>query len=81
MDMNDLPESLSAVVLNFCQEKLPGAGFLSVHGNITVIADTTTTVAFFSRKLQDASGKCTVSTSNSEMFFPSASSPGFRNWV
>ena len=54
----DLPDALSDVVLKFCQENIKYTGHLSVHGSVTVIADITTTVSFFSKTLpQEHSGK------------------------
>ena len=53
MDSKDLPEALSAAVLQFCQDHVQYTGHLSVHGSITLIADSTTTIGFFSKALPE----------------------------
>ena len=56
MNVDDLPEALSAAVLRFCEENIQYDGHLSIHGSLTLIADSATTVAFFSKKLKEDSG-------------------------
>ena len=51
MGIKDLPDHVSAAVLQFCQENLEYSGHLSVHGSITVVADTETTITLISKKL------------------------------
>ena len=57
MELNDLPEALSTAVLQFCQENLRYEGSISVHGNVTVVANAHTAVSFFSKKLGGSTGR------------------------
>ena len=57
MGIKDLPDHVSAAVFKFCQENLEYSGHLSVHGSITVVADTETTITLISKKLILQSGK------------------------
>ena len=61
MTTNNLPANLSAAVLQFCQENIDYTGHLSIHGNVTVIADLVTTVAFFSKNLCSDEGDYKIS--------------------
>ena len=56
MGIKDLPDHVSAAVLQFCQENLEYSGHLSVHGSITVVADTETTITLISKNLSIKKG-------------------------
>ena len=53
MDLRELPDKLSSAVVHFCRENITFKGHLDLHGNITVIANGITTVAFFSKRVQE----------------------------
>ena len=51
MDLKDVGDDLSSAVLAFCENNIDYSGQLSVHGNITIVTDSNTAIAFFSKNL------------------------------
>ena len=54
MEVSDIPEQLSAAMLQFCQDHVPYVNKLSFHGSITIVADAMTTVTIFSKRLPNS---------------------------